>query len=195
MQTTLLRAELRARLKNQINDAFLGTAARRNFSIFEVIFREDLYGAIDWDIYLPKAKTNLQRGFVWSDAQKNDFLIKYFTESQLLQYCPPVIMNNLSGKNAHALLIIDGKQRISTLFEFYTNKRAIIIDNEFIFYADYNVATNQTATINVLINQIDTDLTAPEWIAENEDALIQQFEHVNFASVPQEYAHMQKLRG
>ncbi len=195
MQKTLLRAELRARLKNQISDAFLGRAARNDFSVFIGIFREDLYGVIDWDIYLPKAKTNLQRGFVWSDAQKNDFLIKYFTESQLLQYSPPVIMNNLCGENAHALLIIDGKQRISTLFEFYTNKRAIIVDDKPIFYADYNVSTNQTATINVLINQIDTDLTAPEWIAENEDALIQQFEHVNFASVPQEYAHLQKLRG
>ena len=76
---------------------------------------------IDWDVYLPTRGKNLQRGYVWALEQKRE-LINSMIIGRHIPHC--AIVNIVDPKNDHKdiLQVIDGKQRLSAMVDFYDNK-------------------------------------------------------------------------
>ncbi len=82
---------------------------------------------IDWDVYLPTKGKNLQRDFVWTLDQKRE-LINSMLIGRHIPHC--AILNIVDRKNIRKDIwqIIDGKQRLSSMIDFYNNKFTIEID-------------------------------------------------------------------
>ena len=181
-----------------INDAFLSGVERRSFSCFIGIDEGD-YGELDWDIYLPGRKKNLQRGLVWSDEQKNNFLINYFSGSKIMEFCPPIILHSVSSISGLKVvesrtLVIDGKQRLSTLLAFYHNKLPIIINGKEFYYSHQLIVSQDPALIPIIIRNEETSLSIKDWITENENALCHQFCHINSTAVAHDKEHLDSLK-
>jgi hypothetical protein len=149
---------------------------------------------LDMDVYLETYKTNLQRGYVWSIEQKRAFVIAILRGVQI----PPilVVMQQLEYKigrdrseEFNNLLIIDGKQRLSTLIEFREGKFSIIVKGQEYVYE--NLATN-------LKNYFSKRLNVPVSIVNeklSDDQLIDLFEYCNFLGTEQDINHIKKVKG
>ena len=61
-----------------------------------------------------------QRGYVWTEQQKNDYILNLFESKAEIR--PVVVQYTVKDKNDDVLEILDGKQRLSTLFDFINNK-------------------------------------------------------------------------
>ena len=181
-----------------INDAFLSGVERRSFSCFIGIDEGD-YGELDWDIYLPGRKKNLQRGLVWSNEQKNDFLINYFSGSRIMEFCPPIILHSISSVVQFNVvesktLVIDGKQRLSTLLAFYRDEFPITISGKEFYYSHQIIVSQDPALMPIIIRNEETSLSIKDWIAENENALCNQFRHINSSAVAHDKEHLDSLK-
>ena len=176
--------------------SFLGKTAAKGFYAIKAILDGE-HGTIDWDVFLPKRQINLQRGFVWCAEQKNDFLMKFFSASPLLQYAPPIIVREIvanSGSGESTAIIIDGKQRLRALYDFYIGNFMLTIGGKTYSREDHPIQATQCAVLNIVFTHVFAKGTVKEWIAENEEELCRQFSYVNMSSVPQDLAHLAKLK-
>lgn len=71
---------------------------------------------IDWDVKLSNGKA-LQRDFCWTKEQKNELIISLLKKIKI-----PVFTFIIGGENDSILRVVDGKQRLSTLLDFYNGK-------------------------------------------------------------------------
>ena len=76
---------------------------------------------IDWNVYLKTKDKYLQRDFVWNIEQKRE-LIYSILIGRHIPHC--AVINSFQSKE-DVYLIIDGKQRLSSIFDFIDNKYAI----------------------------------------------------------------------
>jgi uncharacterized protein with ParB-like and HNH nuclease domain len=144
---------------------------------------------IDWNVYLPTKGKNLQRDFVWSLKQKRELIWSVL----IGRHIPHCAMINILDKNDNykdIYLIIDGKQRLSTIFDFVDNKFTIEIDNlEYLFSElpdDYQTIINNFYFKYYLINEeFDNPIT--------DDQKIAWFKFINFAGTPQDTIHLKTL--
>ena len=84
---------------------------------------------IDFDVYLPSKNMNLQRDFVWTLEQKRELIWSLLID----RHIPHLALMNCYSKvnvNDDVYLVIDGKQRLSTMFDFVDDKFTIIIENQ-----------------------------------------------------------------
>lgn len=99
-------------------------------------------GRIDFNVYLPSKGRNLQRGFVWTLAQKRE-LIKSII---LGRHIPSIayIVVPIPNSSEDMFQIIDGKQRLSAAIDFVKDRFTIVLEEqEFLFSQlpqDYQVA-------------------------------------------------------
>lgn len=141
---------------------------------------------IDWDVYLPTKKKNLQRGFVWNLNQKRE-LIWSILIGRHIPHC--AIINAING-NSEKYLIIDGKQRLSTIFDFIDDKFSIIIESEEYLFSqlpnDYQLAINNYYFRYYVVNEPwDNRIT--------DEQKISWFKFINFAGTPQDMEHLNSL--
>ena len=61
-----------------------------------------------------------QRGYVWTKQQKNDYILNLFESKAEIR--PVVVQYGAKDREDDLLEILDGKQRLSTLFDFIDNK-------------------------------------------------------------------------
>ena len=144
---------------------------------------------IDWNVYLPSKGKNLQRDFVWTIEQKRE-LIYSILIGRHVPHC--AIINAIDPKNDNEdlYLIIDGKQRLSTIFDFIDNKFTIILEgNEYLFSDlpdEYQTAINyfhfRYYVVNEPWNNRITDEQKIAW-----------FKFINFAGTPQDKEHINNL--
>ena len=90
------------------------------------------------------------------------------------------------------MMVIDGKQRLTTIFRFIDNEFPIIVDGEEVYFKDLDtMAQNRlnSYSINVQIYYSYSD----DPITDDEKIII--FNHYNFAGTPQEEEHKNKLYG
>ena len=88
---------------------------------------------IDWDVYLPTKKMNLQRPFVWNLQQKQELIFSIFKGIQL----PPISVIQYRNDNKKLIYkIIDGKQRLSTIISFVKNEFPITWNQHQYFFDD-----------------------------------------------------------
>jgi hypothetical protein len=146
---------------------------------------------IDYDVYLPTKNKNLQRGFVWSLEQKRELIWSILLE----RHIPTISVFSLEAKERDApyqeiVQVIDGKQRLSTMLDFYSEKFTIEIEGaEYAFSElpkEYQLAiSNYSITLNVVYDHPDREITDEDKIA--------WFKRLNFSGTPQEAEHLNWL--
>lgn len=145
---------------------------------------------IDYDVYLPTKGFNLQRDFVWSLEQKQELIWSILMNRRI----PRMAMMNIIVRDGEELgdtyQIIDGKQRLSTMIDFYNNKFPLLIDGiNYLFNAlpqDYqNVIGGYKFAYYIANEPIEKPFTDQD--------KIDWFKLINFAGTQQDKEHFEKL--
>lgn len=141
---------------------------------------------IDFDVYLESKQFNLQRPLVWTLMQKQELIWSILMGRPI----PNISAINLFDNTWQ---IIDGKQRLSTILQFYTNKFPINIDG-----CDYTYKTikEYDEEYHQVLTRfgINFDYVFETKVGEFSDEFkINWFKFINFAGTPQDAEHMEKL--
>ena len=140
----------------------------------------------DFDVYLPTMKMNLQRPLVWTDEQKQAFVIAVLQGKNF----PPVSIN--FRRDIDVCEVIDGKQRLSTLYSYFNNEFPIVIDGVEYYYKDLDKDLDykfRTTSIQAFVHYDrpgETHLTDEQKIA--------WFLYVNATGTPQQDEYISKLK-
>ena len=146
---------------------------------------------IDWNVFLPTKCKNLQRDFVWTLDQKRE-LVWSVLIGRHIPHCAIINSINPDDERKDRYLIIDGKQRLSSIFDFMDDKFTIEIENkEYLFSElpnDYQTAINVYSFRYYVVNE--------PWEIKNritDDQKIAWFKFINFAGTPQDKEHLNSL--
>ena len=144
---------------------------------------------IDWDVYLPTKQINLQRDFVWTLEQKRELIFSLLI-GRHIPHCAVINIIDQNDDRKDINQIIDGKQRLSTIFSFLDDKFTIVIDDEEYLFSElpneYKQVFNTTYFRYYLVNeQHNKPIT--------DDQKIQWFKFINFSGTPQDKEHINKL--
>ncbi|HUM53495.1 MAG TPA: DUF262 domain-containing protein [Chitinophagales bacterium] len=144
---------------------------------------------IDWDVYLPTKQRNLQRGFVWNLDQKRE-LINSMLMGRHIPHCAIINIVDPSDGHKDILQIIDGKQRLSAMVDFYENKFTIEIDERQYYFKelpnDYQLAISHYHFRYYVVNE-------PYGNPMTDKQKINWFKFINFAGTPQDIEHFKNL--
>jgi len=143
----------------------------------------------DWDVYLPTRGKNLQRDFVWSLEQKRNIIWSLLIN----RHIPHLAMINIinpDNKKEDIYQVIDGKQRLSSIFEFMDDKFTIEVDGkEYVFSElpeDYQRAISHYHIRYYLVNEEFSQ-------AVTDEQKITWFKFINFAGTEQDEEHLNGL--
>jgi hypothetical protein len=147
-------------------------------------------GMIDLDVYLPSKKMNLQRDFVWNLMQKRELVLSVFTGRKI----PHISVMDDIPTSGDALddvqLVIDGKQRLSTLRDYYEDKFSVELEGKDYLYSelpdDYQLAFGKHPILCQLVYSKDMEPFSDE-------DKITWFNLINFSGTPQDKEHMERL--
>lgn len=148
-----------------------------------------LQNTIDWDVYLPTKGKNLQRDLVWTLDQKRELIWSVFMDRHI-PHC--AILNIVDPKDNKKDIwqIIDGKQRLSTLVEFYENKFTLLIDGQeyslIELPEEYQLCFKGFTFRYYVLNE-------PWGKPLTDQEKINWFRFINFAGTPQDVEHMNSL--
>ena len=141
---------------------------------------------MDFDVVL-KNGLKLQRDLVWTDLQKEQFIISILKGISI----PNLYIYRFEDKEGNQTYkVIDGKQRITTLLDFYHGKFSINVLGENYFYEDLHkwlksrIYTKPLQTV-VFYGYYDDEISDKE--------LVDIFNYVNFSGTPQDESHIQNL--
>ena len=140
----------------------------------------------DFNVYLPTMKMNLQRPFVWSDEQKQSFVIAVLQGKNF----PPVSIN--FRRDIDVCEVIDGKQRLSTLYSYFKNEFPIVINGEEYYFNDLDDDLSYkfcTTSVNAFVHYDrpgKTHLTDEQKVA--------WFLYVNATGTPQQDEYIKPLK-
>lgn len=73
-----------------------------------------------------------QRGLVWTLDQKRDYIIALFNGRATIE--PTIAEYYQDNYKYHIMEVIDGKQRLTTVFDFINNKFSIIVDETEVYF-------------------------------------------------------------
>lgn len=139
---------------------------------------------IDFDVYLMSIGKNLQRGYVWDIRQKRELINSIIIGRNI----PNLAIFERSDEK---IFIIDGKQRLSCMFDFLDDKFTIILeDNEYLFSELPKDYQEHISGFNVMYYYIFE-------IKENsvsEKMLFDWFDFINFAGTPQDEEHIRDIK-
>lgn len=75
-----------------------------------------------------------QRGLVWTLDQKRDYILALFNGKATIE--PTIVEYFKNNYEIHIMEVLDGKQRLTTIFDFIDNKFSIIIDGNEVYFRD-----------------------------------------------------------
>lgn len=145
--------------------------------------------SIDFDVFLPSKNKNLQRDFVWDILQKKELIWSILMNRHIPRMAMINIITEDTGTDG-VYQVIDGKQRLSTMIDFYNNKFHLEIDNKYYLYIDlpedYQRVIACYAIPYLVVNEdYGNKIT-------DEDK-INWFKYINFACTPQDVEHLRGL--
>lgn len=144
---------------------------------------------IDFDVYLPTKGRNLQRDYVWIIEQKRELIWSVLMNRHIPRMA---ILNVVAGKEdlKGTYQIIDGKQRLSAMIDFYMGKFDLVIDDKNYYFKelpeDYQRVISGYMFPYYIVNE-DFGNTFTD-----EDK-INWFRYINFAGTPQDAEHLHGL--
>jgi hypothetical protein len=144
---------------------------------------------IDWQVYLPTKRKNLQRDLVWTLEQKREMIWSVLI-GRNIPYCAIINIINQEDKSKDINQIIDGKQRLSSIFSFVDNEFTLEIDHAEYYFDElpheYKNAIKRFTFRYHLVNEPwDKPIT--------DDQKIEWFKFINFAGTPQDKEHLESL--
>lgn len=150
---------------------------------------EGKYGyKIDYDVFLPTKNKNLQRPFCWNIDQKRELILSVIKGIDIQYFS--VIQYGDTRKD-RVIRVIDGKQRLSTLIDFYHDKFTIILcDQEFLH-------SELPTDIKKVYDMFDIHFNQTYEYHDNlisDDDKIAWFEQINFAGTLQDIDHLIHLK-
>ncbi len=144
---------------------------------------------IDFDVYLPSKGINLQRDYVWTIEQKRELIWSVLMNRHIPRMA---MLNIVSDKNdtRGTYQVIDGKQRLSAMIDFYKGKFDLIIDHTARYFNDLPEDYQRVIAgymfpyyiVNEDFGNVFTDEDKISW-----------FKYINFAGTPQDADHINKL--
>lgn len=147
----------------------------------------------DFDVYLPKYGINLQRGYVWEHCQQNEYIFSILFEKPLE---PVVVVQHVfsyDNRSDSVTYVIDGKQRLMTIQKFLRNEFPIIINNEEVYYDDFDEALKYFFESRVNYLTAVVYYSYPD-VPVTDDMKIYLFNFYNFSGTPQTEEHKNKLQ-
>lgn len=139
---------------------------------------------IDYDVYLPSKKMNLQRDFVWDLDQKRELIWSVLMN----RYIPRMAMINNSRQ---VYEIIDGKQRLSTMIGFYKGDFSLLIDNKIYFFNELPTDYQRVISGFMFPYYVVNEDFGNQFTDEDK---ISWFRYINFAGTKQDERHLNKLK-
>lgn len=167
--------DIRKRLPFSIN---IGLAACRVCDIGKEGYE------FDYDVFLPSIGKNLQRDYVWTLFQKQQLVLSVLKDIRL----PPMA---LIHKNHSIFLVIDGKQRINALVDYYNGKFYFEHENKKYYYCD--LAQDAQRAIGLYYITADVAYEYDDCLIPDQ-CKIEWFKKINFAGTPQDYRHFAALQ-
>lgn len=145
---------------------------------------------IDWDVYLPTRKKNLQRDLVWTLEQKRS-LIDSILVGRHIPHCAMINLIEETHPTKEKIQIIDGKQRLSSIKDFVENKFKIKLERKsFLFKElpeDYQRAI---LYFQFRFHNVNEEYEKPI----TDEQKIKWFKFINFAGTPQDEEHLKSLK-
>lgn len=144
----------------------------------------------DFEVFLPSKGMNLQRELVWSIEQKTALILTLLRGQKI----PPIVVvqNDKDENKKYNWQVIDGKQRMTTLFGFMKNQFPINHEGSEYFFKDLpedcqrQILSYQDITVDVHYSYDDEPIT--------DQTKIDLFEEINWLGTPQDISHMNKLK-
>lgn len=146
---------------------------------------------IDFNIFLPTIGKNLQRDFVWTLQQKRELIYSIFKGIKLPAVLVILYADDSDRNNVKTTYkIIDGKQRLSTIFAFLKDEFTIEADGVEYLYPQLDKETQQAIAflpiMGCLVNEYyDKPISDKDKIG--------WFNMINFAGTPQDKDHIKNL--
>lgn len=141
------------------------------------------HAKIDFDVFLPSKGFNLQRGFVWTIEQKRELIWSMFMRRYIPRMAFVFTIDDVYK-------VIDGKQRLSSMLDYYNNKFSITYEGKEYFFDD--LPTEHQRHLEMFA--FAYDVYNEEYGKPLKDyQLIEWFRFINFAGTPQDSEHLNKL--
>jgi hypothetical protein len=145
----------------------------------------------DFDVFLSTRNQNLQRDLVWTNEQKQSLILTLLKDQKINPFV--VVQKDIkkTKDSKYEWEVIDGKQRLTTIFDFLDNKFFIDLKNEEYFFKDLpkdcqkRIYTYSLYTIDVHYNY-DDKIT--------DQVKIDLFEDINWLGTPQDIQHLKRLK-
>ncbi len=139
---------------------------------------------LDFDVFLPTKNMNLQRDLVWSLEQKQEIIMSIITRRHIPHLA---ILNRFN----EVWEVMDGKQRLSAIKEFLSDKFTINLDGDNYLFSelpeDYQIGINRTTLRYYIVNEVESEQIS-------DDGKIKWFKYINFAGTIQDEEHLNKLK-
>ena len=149
---------------------------------------------LDFDVYLPTRGINLQRELVWSLEQKQEFIMSIIYG----RHIPNIALINTSPKRfpdrgmwKRTFEVIDGKQRLTTLKDYLDDKFTIVLEGTEFKYSELPEDYKSGAFRRLWLNTYEYVEDYDNFVSD--DDKVAWFKFINFAGVPQDKEHFNKL--
>jgi len=157
------------------------------FDWFEYLALERNAGIMDFDVYLPSKKMNLQRPLVWTLKQKQELILSILKEIpvpkvSIIQYWQMEPINLLK------IEVIDGKQRMCAFASFCRDEFPLESGHYFKdLDADCRMVIFRFYTGMDRCTVYDGEIS--------DESKIAWFQQINFTGTPQDEEHLNNLLG
>lgn len=173
---------------NKYNVEF-GMYFNKEISLPKIKFLNEENIIFDFNVYLPKYKTNLQRDYVWNDFQKGE-LIKSILIGRKLPKISLIKIHDKKGKFVK-YEVIDGKQRLSAIFNFIKDVFPVELYGIHYFYNELPDDWKKQFQFYYLTADIAYYYEDEDNISDEDK--INWFKLINFSGTPQDENHMDKF--
>jgi uncharacterized protein with ParB-like and HNH nuclease domain len=144
---------------------------------------------IDYDVYLPTKNKNLQRDYVWTVEQKRELIWSVLMN----RHIPRMAMLNVVSEKENTkgtYQVIDGKQRLSAMIDFYKGKYDLIIDEQSYYFKDLPEDYQRVVSGFMFPYYVVNEDFGNSFSDEDK---ISWFRYINFAGTPQDAEHLRGL--
>ncbi len=165
-----------------------------SYSLYDILITQQ-NNIVDFDVYLSTKGFNLQRPYVWTPQQQEEFIWSVIYERSI----PPVVLithetaqKKSPSSNFNMLIhyVVDGKQRLFTLKRFMQNEFPIHYNNNEVYWDDLDeLCKYRISHVNIKYTEYQSYHDDP--ITDDEKIII--FNYYNFTGTPQEEKHRERL--